>query len=439
MLTLFQSTILRSIGAVFIFTIGIWNFAYPRLSIRQILVVFFIFWSGFSFVYLNLEYIALISFLLVGIYLYKLPDSTPWTLASIPISYVAGAILDNVISILFFIFFHIDYDEFIFSRIYFPLFICILMPIHYITTFIGGLLIQKLCLKQHTTFSKSLFVMIMSNLLLCSAITLVNVLFGEKVGYTKKNVTFNCTLFLFYFCVSLFTMYRSLKSNEASMRAKQKLEQYESLREYTANLEHVYHNLRSFKHDYINIMASISSFLEEGEYDALHTYFNTYILPLKSTMNQNTETLNNLMNVHVLELKSLLSVKLMSAMEQGIQVTIDIPDTIDQIRLNPIDLTRVLGIYLDNAMEAASETERPVIAFHMASVHNCIAIMIANSFLDKGLPVSEMAQLNVTSKGENHGIGLYNANQILNQYDTVFHETYIEDRQFIQHLQIQNS
>ena len=185
--------------------------------------------------------------------------------------------------------------------------------------------------------------------------------------------------------------------------------------------------------------ASISSFLEEGEYDALHTYFNTYILPLKSTMNQNTETLNNLMNVHVLELKSLLSVKLMSAMEQGIQVTIDIPDTIDQIQLNPIDLTRVLGIYLDNAMEAASETERPVIAFHMAPVHNCIAIMIANSFLDKGLPISEMAQLNVTSKGENHGIGLYNANQILNQYDTVFHETYIEDGQFIQHLQIQNS
>lgn len=223
------------------------------------------------------------------------------------------------------------------------------------------------------------------------------------------------------------------------MRAKQKLEQYESLREYTANLEHVYHNLRSFKHDYINIMASISSFLEEGEYDALHSYFNTYILPLKSTINQNTETLNNLMNVHVLELKSLLSVKLMSAMEQGIQVTIDIPDTIDQIRLNPIDLTRVLGIYLDNAMEAASETEHPVIAFHMASVHNCIAIMIANSFLDKGLPVSEMAQLNVTSKGENHGIGLYNANQILNQYDTVFHETFIEDGQFIQHLQIQNS
>lgn len=223
------------------------------------------------------------------------------------------------------------------------------------------------------------------------------------------------------------------------MRAQQKLEQYESLKEYTANLEHVYNNLRAFKHDYINIMASISSFLEEKEYDSLEDYFNTYILPLKSTLNQNTEALNALMNVHVLELKSLLSVKFMSAMEKGIQITIDIPDPVTAINLNPIDLTRILGIYLDNAIEAATETEHPVIEFHMAPVHNCIAIIIANSFIDKGLTISEMAKLNVTSKGEGHGIGLHNVNQILNQHDTIFHETYIENGFFFQHMQIQNT
>ncbi len=439
MLTLFQSNILRIILSVFILTIGIRNFAYPRLSIRKILTVFIIFLGGFSFCFSILEPIALISFLLVGIYLYKLPDTTPSILIVVPLSYILVAVVDNVSSILFFNIFHIEYNDLIFSPFYLPMFMGSCIFLYFFLSLIGSFLLHKLLFKVQYKPPKELTFIILINLFLCSIIILANVFFGEKVGYTQKNVTFNCTLFLFYFCVSLFTMYRSLKSNEASMRAKQKLEQYESLREYTANLEHVYHNLRSFKHDYINIMASISSFLEEGEYDALHSYFNTYILPLKSTINQNTETLNNLMNVHVLELKSLLSVKLMSAMEQGIQVTIDIPDTIDQIRLNPIDLTRVLGIYLDNAMEAASETEHPVIAFHMASVHNCIAIMIANSFLDKGLPVSEMAQLNVTSKGENHGIGLYNANQILNQYDTVFHETFIEDGQFIQHLQIQNS
>ena len=436
MLTLLQSTILRSIAAVFTFTIGIWNFAYPRLSIRQISVVFLIFLGCFSFACLNLEYIALISFLLVGIYLYKLPATTPWTLVSIPISYVIGAILDNLVCMFFFHFFHIEYDELIFSKVYYPLFMCTFTFIYFTISFISGLLIHKLFFKQPFSSSKSLFVMIMSNLLLCSSITIINVLFGEKVGYTQKNIAFNCTLFIFYFCVSLIIMYQAIKSNEASMRAKQKLEQYESLREYTTNLEHVYQNLRSFKHDYINIMASISSFLEEKQYDALTEYFSTYILPLKSTLSQNTDSLNRLMNVHVLELKSLLSVKLMSAMEKGIQITVDIPDPIDVINLNPIDLTRVLGIYLDNAIEAASETDHPTIAFHMAPVEHCIAILISNSFLDKGISIGEMAKLNVTSKGEGHGIGLHNANSILNQYSTVFHETYTEDDTFFQHLQI---
>lgn len=439
MFTFFQITLLRSLSSIIALSIGVLHFSYPKLTRRQFFTVFMIFSVIFFFSGFTKEYFALTGLILVTIYLYRLPSTTPWILTAVPAAYILGAILDNSISIIIFHFFQIDYDDMLYSYFYWFLFMFTFLFAYFFASFFIGRLIHKFIFQKSTSFSKEFFWTLMSHLILCSMITMANVFFGEKVGYTKKNVTFNCTLFLFYFCVSLFTMYRTLKSNEASMRAKQKLEQYESLREYTANLEHVYHNLRSFKHDYINIMASISSFLEEGEYDALHTYFNTYILPLKSTINQNTETLNNLMNVHVLELKSLLSVKLMSAMEQGIQVTIDIPDTIDQIQLNPIDLTRVLGIYLDNAMEAASETERPVIAFHMAPVHNCIAIMIANSFLDKGLPVSEMAQLNVTSKGENHGIGLYNANQILSQYDTVFHETSIENGQFIQHLQIQNS
>lgn len=40
-----------------------------------------------------------------------------------------------------------------------------------------------------------------------------------------------------------------------------------------------------------------------------------------------------------------------------IEVNIDITDKIDPIHKEPIDLTRMLGIYLDNAIKACLETE----------------------------------------------------------------------------------
>ena len=117
-------------------------------------------------------------------------------------------------------------------------------------------------------------------------------------------------------------------------------------------------------------------------------------------------------------------------------MNIDIPDQINSIHMDPVDLTRMLGIYLDNAIEACLETEHPVIHFHLGKMNQDIVFIISNSFIDKGLSLDQMLKKEVTTKGAGHGIGLYNVSEILNRYNNIYHETLIKEGLFIQQVQI---
>ena len=227
-----------------------------------------------------------------------------------------------------------------------------------------------------------------------------------------------------------------LHTTRKNYEAQKKVEYLENLNEYTKNLEMVYNNLRSFRHDYINIMASLAAYIDEKKYEELGTYFYEHILPMQKNLTQKNGALNNLSNVNILELKSILYTKLLLAVNQDIEVNIDIPDQIDSIHIEPVDLTRMLGIYLDNAIEACLETEHPVINFHLGKMNQDIVFIISNSFIDKGLSVDQMLKKEVTTKGAGHGIGLYNVSEVLNRYNNIYQETLIKEGLFIQQVQI---
>ena len=228
----------------------------------------------------------------------------------------------------------------------------------------------------------------------------------------------------------------ALYSARKNYETQKKIEYLENLNEYTKNLEMVYNNLRSFRHDYINIMTSLAAYIDEKKYGELETFFYEHILPMQKNLTQKNSALNKLLHIHILELKSILYSKLLLAVNLDIEVNIDIPDEIDSIHMESVDLTRMLGIYLDNAIEACLETEQPVVNFHLGKMNQDIVFIISNTFVDKGLSVTQMYKKEVTTKGNGHGIGLHNVSEILNRYDNIYHETSIKEGLFIQQVQI---
>ena len=129
--------------------------------------------------------------------------------------------------------------------------------------------------------------------------------------------------------------------------------QYNSLKEYTSQIEALYKSVRAFKHDYVNILTSISGYLEAKDYDKLEVYFNDSVFKESGRLLRDNFKLNQLSNIKDMGFKGLASSKLIYAHEMGIDVEIDILHEIDNFYINIFDLNRIMGIYFDNATETA--------------------------------------------------------------------------------------
>lgn len=417
-------------------SISIYTILYPNEKKIHFLIYSLLLGAGEILTLLISPLMMLPFFLALIGYIYYSHDKSLLSLISIPITYMLLVLSCNLFIALFQSVFHIDSDT-IFMSI--PL--SILQTLFMCGSMFGLLYIGKKLLHRtlfHTTRSlpNGTITMVLTHTMIYSAILLMIVLISPALMISTSAMIIMCVVTLCFLILTLVINYHVLKKSENTILAQEQLKQFENLKEYAENLEQVYNNIRSFKHDYVNIMTSISSYLDEKRYDELTEYFYRDILPTKEALNHNTDTLNRLMHVKQLEVKSLLSYKMLYAVEQGIQIHIDIPDDIENINMKSVDLLRILGIYLDNAMEAALETERPQLNLHMANMESYIAILIENSYVDHGIPISKMLQKDVTSKGEGHGVGLHNANEILLQYPNILHETYTEHSIFYQHLQI---
>ncbi len=144
-----------------------------------------------------------------------------------------------------------------------------------------------------------------------------------------------------------------VKAHMEKMDMNMRQDSYNKLQEYTNQIETMYSSLRSFKHDYSNIMLSMSGYIEANDMDGLKKFFDKEILPLSKNITKNTAHINQLMNINATELKSIISSKLLYAIELNIAVSVEVTDNIPNIPMDTLDLSRIIGIFLDNAIEAS--------------------------------------------------------------------------------------
>ena len=297
-------------------------------------------------------------------------------------------------------------------------------------------LFRHLARKINVAYSIRLFPAILVNLLFCLFIFLFNIIAGEDVGYTTEIVTFNCILFTCHFIVNSIATIRYVKSRVSEQEMKTRQEAFDALQRYTEQLENTYDTLRSFKHDYHNILLCMSHYIESGDMDELKLFFNKKIIPLDRQISKDTAHLNQLKNLKIPELKGLLTSKLLYAADQDIDVKIDVRDEVSTLPMDAIDLVRVMGILLDNAIEAALESDTPAIHFSMVALEKECLVIIKNTFVDKGIPLASIRRPDVSSKGKNRGVGLYNVEQIVQKYKDIFWETETSEGSFVQRLQL---
>ena len=430
--------LVSSILCAFMLICDMFVLVHPHLPLKKYPLFFFLFSGLFFLQYasgisvLLLVALAVNSVLLVGF------TGKYYTAFYIPLGYILNSITVNLLLFSANLVREISIREFNADIRLMSLFTLFTMAVSVPVLYLIRRLFQRYLIHIFEKKDRKIFALVILTLFLCAFMIFTMASFFDHIEITLKEFFLMVSSLVLYFLFTVSMIFIVLHTTRKSYEARKKVEYLESLNEYTRNLEIVYDNLRAFKHDYINIMASLAAYIDEKKYEELEKFFYDSILPMQKNLTQKNGALNNLLRVKILELKSILYTKLLLAVNQDIQVTIDIPDEIepDSIAMDPVDLTRMLGIYLDNAIEACLETARPVLNFHLGRMNGDTVFIISNTFVDKGLSVAQMQKKGVTTKGNGHGIGLSNVSEILNRYDHIYHETSVKDGLFVQQVQI---
>ena len=307
----------------------------------------------------------------------------------------------------------------------------------YLITLFCGKLLKKLLLSGKGVLRlQQTWYLIDAALLLLITIYLFDNLIPGQNGSIGKMIYNNVLHLSGYLLVMLFLLLAMRRFWLEQMQTEAKQKALMDLQDYTHNLEVMYNGLRSFKHDYINILLSMYGYMENGDMEELKKYFDNKIFPTKNLIDQGDYKLNQLSNIGVLEIKSLLCAKMIYAHESGIDVTIDIPDRVDSFLIDTVDLARVLGIFLDNAIEAALETKQPQIGLNIIQNKTGVSILINNSCRDNGEILHRLKQKGFSTKNGHQGIRLSNAWKIINSYDNVLLETTMQGGCFVQHMEL---
>ena len=307
----------------------------------------------------------------------------------------------------------------------------------YFITLLCGRLLKKLLLSGKGILRlPQTWYLIDAALLLLITIYLFDDLIPGQNGSVGKMIYNNVLHISGYLLVMLFLLLAMRRSWLEQVQTQAKQKSLQDLQDYTHNLEVMYNGLRSFKHDYVNILLSLSGYIENGNIDELKNYFENQIFPTKNLIDRGDYKLNQLSNIGVLEIKNLLSAKMIYAHESGIDVTIDIPDKVDSFLMDTVDLARILGIFLDNAIEATLETQQPQIGLNILQNTTGVSIIISNRFQDNGLALHKLKQKGFSTKTGHQGIGLSNVQKIISSYDNVLLETTMQCGCFTQHMEL---
>lgn len=262
-------------------------------------------------------------------------------------------------------------------------------------------IIENLTLKNKILLSVSILLTI---IVLCVQFTLL--IFYNSTMPTIVSVI-NILVLIIYFAISICSI-MNISKLEITKR------DLESANLTINSLTILHDNVRAFKHDFDNIVNCIGGYVITEDLDGLKTYYNQLLEECNKTNNLyalSPKVINHPSIYHI------LATKYYEADQKNVQINLNVFLDLNEIekRMKIYDFTRILGILLDNAIDAAKECDKKIInvTFRKEISNNMLAIIIQNTYTNKNVNTEEIYQKGVSSKENHSGLGLWKVRQIL--------------------------
>ena len=231
-----------------------------------------------------------------------------------------------------------------------------------------------------------------------------------------------------YFFVSLFNIVKT-KQLEIANR------DINNLQLYNNTLKVMYDNIRAFKHDFNNIMNGIGGYITAKDMDGLSKYYKSVFKECNNLNNLaalNPETINNP------SIYAILADKYNKANAKNIQIELGVFIDLNSLNIDTYELTRILGILLDNSIEAAQECDKKYISVRFLMDHrkNRQLVIVENTYKDKNVDTYKIFEKSYSTKPHNTGLGLWEVNKILRKHNNLAIYTSKDSELFKQQLEI---
>ncbi|MEG0472782.1 MAG: GHKL domain-containing protein [Solibacillus sp.] len=285
---------------------------------------------------------------------------------------------------------------------------------------------------------KSAFVLTMFIAFVTMSTFYINIYLTEYFSQASI-LKFNIITQFIYFTIMLFVLYFTTKNIKKESNIQKIKFETEQFTDYMHSMELINHDMQKFRHDHANILFTMQGYIEIDDFEGLKKYFKKHIFTAEEDTLKRNEQLANISKLHIPGIKGLILTKTLQAEKEGILVDLEIADEIDEINMNVIDIARILGIFLDNAIEANNHTDfqKDIGISFFKSTPDSLMIIIENTISDEPVNIEQIFTEHFSTKGENRGKGLSTVKSILNNYPNVTLNTNVENGLFTQIIVIE--
>ena len=252
-------------------------------------------------------------------------------------------------------------------------------------------------------------------------------------AFVSLLIPLSCLIFLwaqFPFLVLLFRF--ALYRDSATFHEWER----EGAASYYRELNQSLSSMQEIRHDIKNIFFTMGNFVNRSEDQEMKEFFWQTIYPYSVKTIEKNELLSKLYGIPAEPLRAFFHLKLSQALQQNLVLSLEVKlhPELFQTGIDIIDLTRILGILLDNAMEESSKLPGGMVEIKIAGNEKGCSYIIRNTITketrQKGIRPGR------TDKGAGRGNGLKIVRELLERYPNAVLNSSMQADTYIQSLNI---
>ncbi|MCL2399847.1 MAG: GHKL domain-containing protein [Defluviitaleaceae bacterium] len=228
------------------------------------------------------------------------------------------------------------------------------------------------------------------------------------------------------FLVALIYAFFRIKSQNILLKNNQELiDNYEFS---SRDIEDVLVEMQIQRHDTFNIFVSASLFISNNDFEGWKKYFEKEICPTyRDNVSLRHDMLKELKKIPSVSIRGLLQSKILKANGYKIKIHTEIDDKMGKAIITDIDIIRILGIILDNAIEECQKNFDMKIILTIFQKNNTMVIKVINDIYGKPPDINKVSFKGYSTKGKERGLGLYAIERMAGKYKGVLVRIYLSD------------